>query len=59
MMKRISKQGSFSAFITKGEIAWVSYCPELGVTSQGESEENALENLREAVGLYLEDDSSK
>ena len=41
--------------ITKGEIAFVSYCPELGVTSQGQSEEEALDNLREAVGLYLED----
>ncbi len=46
----------FSAVITKGEIAFVSFCPELGVTSQGETEEAALENLREAVGLYLEDE---
>lgn len=45
-----------SAVITKGEIAFVSYCPELGVTSQGATEEEALDNLREAAGLYLEDE---
>ena len=46
----------FSAVITKGEIAFVSYFPELGVTSQGQSEEEAIDNLREAVELYLEDE---
>lgn len=49
-------QKVFSAVITKGEIAFVSYCPELGVTSQGQTEEEALDNLREAVELYLEDE---
>lgn len=52
----MAKQNVFSAVITKGEIAYVSYCPELGVTSQGATEEKALENLREAVSLYLEDE---
>ena len=46
----------FSAVITKGEIAYVSYCPELGVTSQGKTEDDALENLREAISLYIEDE---
>ena len=32
----------------------VSKCPELGVASCGESVEEAMANLREAVGLYLE-----
>lgn len=32
----------------------VSECPELGVASQGETEEEALANLREATGIYLE-----
>lgn len=50
------KQRVFSAVITKGKIAFVAYCPELGVTTQGASEEKALANLREAVELYLEDD---
>lgn len=45
-----------SAVITKGDVAYVARCPELGVTSQGHDEEQALENLREAVSLYLEDE---
>jgi len=46
----------FSAVVTKGEIAFVALCPELGVASQGRTEKSALTNLREAVELYLEDD---
>lgn len=46
----------FSAVITRGETAFVAFCPELGVTSQGKTEKNALENLKEAVELYLEDE---
>jgi len=34
--------------------AVVSKCPELGVASCGESVEEAMANLREAVELYLE-----
>ncbi len=32
----------------------VAECPELGVASQGDSEAEAMSNLREAVELYLE-----
>lgn len=32
----------------------VAECPELAVASQGSSEEEAMNNLREAVELYLE-----
>ncbi len=45
----------FSAIITKGKIAYVSYCPELGVASQGKTKKKALDNLKEAVELYLEE----
>lgn len=31
-----------------------SYCPELGVASHGETEQEALEMLQEAVDLFLE-----
>jgi predicted RNase H-like HicB family nuclease len=34
--------------------AVVSKCPELGVASCGDSVEDAMANLREAVELYLE-----
>ena len=33
---------------------YVSKCPELGVASAGDTAEEALEALREAVELYLE-----
>lgn len=45
----------FSAMITKGKVAYVSYCPELGVASQGKTKELALKNLKEAAELYLEE----
>jgi predicted RNase H-like HicB family nuclease len=45
----------YSAVIVKGQVAYVARCPELGVTSQGKPEKSALENLKEAMELYLED----
>jgi predicted RNase H-like HicB family nuclease len=33
---------------------YCSYCPQLGVASQGNSVEDALANLKEAVELFLE-----
>ncbi len=48
-----------SVVITKGSIAYVAICPELGVTSQGQNENDALKNLKEAIELYLEDDDVK
>jgi len=54
-MKQLEKK--FSAVITKEGKFFVSHCPELGVSSQGNSESEALSNLKEAVELYLEDDN--
>ena len=35
--------------------SYAVYCPELpGCASAGDSEEEALENIREAIALYLE-----
>ena len=37
---------------------WAVWCPELpGCTSAGESEDDALANIREAIELYLEQDN--
>lgn len=36
---------------------WAVWCPELpGCVSAGETEEEALKNIREAIELYLEPD---
>jgi len=35
--------------------AWVAYCVEYDIASQGTSRAHALEMLREAVELHLED----
>ena len=37
---------------------WAVWCPELlGCVSVGETESEALENIREAIALYLEPDT--
>ncbi|MDI6760644.1 MAG: type II toxin-antitoxin system HicB family antitoxin [Candidatus Brocadiaceae bacterium] len=48
------KTYKLTAVIWKEKEGYVSKCPELGVASCGDSAEEALENLKEAVGLYLE-----
>ena len=37
------------------EGGYIAYNPETGTTTQGETLEEALDNLREATGLYLEE----
>jgi len=44
----------FTAVITKEENWYVAHCIELGVISQGKTIEEAQDNLKEAVELYLE-----
>ncbi len=34
---------------------FVSYCPQIGIASQGGTEAEAIRNLKEAVSLYLEE----
>lgn len=48
----------FSAIVTKEDKYFVSHCPELDIASQGENVEEALENLKEAIELYLEDEDA-
>jgi len=45
-----------SAVIHREGNWFVSLCPEIDVASQGGTVEEAIENLREAVQLYLEDE---
>ncbi len=46
---------SFTAIIKKGEKQFVALCSELDVVSQGYTVEEALDNLKEAVELYIEE----
>ena len=38
-----------------GEVGFSALCPELDIASQGQTETEARENLREALELFLED----
>jgi predicted RNase H-like HicB family nuclease len=44
----------FTAIINKEGKIYVSWCPELDIASQGKNVEKALDNLKEAIELYLE-----
>jgi len=44
-----------TAILIPEDDGFVSYNPETGTASQGDTIDEALSNLREAVELYLED----
>lgn len=46
---------AFTSLIFKEGEAFVSYCPELGVASCGDTVEDARQRLSEAVRLFLEE----
>lgn len=48
---------NFTAIIEKEGNMYVSLCPELDIASQGKSVEEARENLKEAIELFLEEAS--
>lgn len=45
--------------LSKGSIVFVAHCPSLGIASQGKDLEEALKNIKEAIGLYLEEQPEK
>jgi len=45
---------TLTAIIQSDEDASVASCPEVDITSQGETEETARENLRKALELFFE-----
>ena len=47
--------GTFTALIQKEEDMYVAACPEIGTVSQGTTIEEALDNLKEATELYLQE----
>ena len=46
---------TLSAVIHKEEDMYIAECPEVGTVSQGKTIEEALNNLKEATVLYLEE----
>ncbi|MCW3130698.1 MAG: type II toxin-antitoxin system HicB family antitoxin [Methanophagales archaeon] len=50
----LKRKFNLSATIWEEEGTYVSKCPELGVASCGDTPEEALSNLKEAVELYLD-----
>lgn len=45
----------YTAIVHKEENLYVAECPEIGTVSQGYTIEEAVSNLKEATGLYLEE----
>jgi predicted RNase H-like HicB family nuclease len=41
--------------IPEDEGGYTVYCPELDIYTQGETEDECLENLREAASLHIEE----
>lgn len=50
----MKKKLQFTAILEHERDGYVALCPELDVASQGDTLEQALANLREAVELFLE-----
>ncbi len=48
----------FTAIITREKKFYVSLAPDVDIASQGETIEEALANLKEALELYFEDDDA-
>ena len=46
---------TLTAAIHKESDLYVALCPEVGTASQGKTVEEAVENLKEATELYLEE----
>lgn len=47
-------QKQLTAIIEREADGYVSFCPELDIASQGDTIEEARENLREALELFFE-----
>jgi len=50
-----SDMSSFTTVIFEEDGCFVAECPEVGTVSQGRTIKEAIENLKEATGLYLEE----
>ena len=46
---------SFTAIVYREDDMYIAECPEVGTVDQGETIEQAINGLKEATRLYLED----
>jgi len=44
----------FTAILHQEDETYIAHCPEIDIVSQGESIEEAKENLKEAIELFME-----
>lgn len=51
----MKNQNTYTALIYHEDKLYVAECPEIGTVSQGATIEEAIENLRIATSLYLEE----
>lgn len=49
------KMETLTAMLHKEENMYVAECPEVGTVSQGSTADEAVENLKEATEIYLEE----
>lgn len=49
------KMRNFTAILYKEEDMYVAECPEVGTISQGKTIEEAIDNLKEATELYIDE----
>jgi len=54
-MKKLKINTSYTALIHREDDLYVAECPEIGTASQGITIEEAVNNLKEATQLYLEE----
>ncbi|MFH1177958.1 MAG: type II toxin-antitoxin system HicB family antitoxin [Acidobacteriota bacterium] len=45
------------AIVQRGEEAWVAVCQEVAVVTQGDTLDETVANLREAISLHLDGES--
>ena len=45
--------------LSTGDPVFVAHCTSLGIASQGKTTEEAMNNIREAINLYLEEQPNK
>ncbi|MEK6824993.1 MAG: type II toxin-antitoxin system HicB family antitoxin [Nanoarchaeota archaeon] len=54
-MRKYMEKATYTVVLHQEEDMFIAECPEIGTVSQGRTIEKAIENLKEATELYLEE----